>query len=200
MPPEGFCDHSPIGGPSEENFWCTTDMGLTQADTTAITDAWAQTIDLVRQTLIGAGAWAWAFFSHWSPPDAGAGAAACAAQMREICTAGADWPYYGAGVQVQWTLNAPPYNSTHARTAPLPSAARDIAFFLAVRGPYWWLGYGWVGCSVPYDFPDALRVDYGTPLGFCEETGAGTGVFTRPWTKATATVDCNTGSATTTML
>ena len=29
-PKEGFCDHSPIGGATEEDFYCTADMGLTQ--------------------------------------------------------------------------------------------------------------------------------------------------------------------------
>ena len=92
---------------------------------------------------------------------------------------------------MEWTLNDPPYNSTFARTSPLPKVASDIGFFLTVRGPYWWLGYAWVGCSVPYDFPPALSVDYGVPLGTCAETGTGTGVFERKWSKATSTVDCN---------
>ena len=68
QPPEGFCDHSPIGGPSEENYFCTADMGLVQADTTAITAGWAETMGIVQQALSGAGAWSWAFFSSWAPP------------------------------------------------------------------------------------------------------------------------------------
>ena len=69
MPPEGFCDHSQIGGPSEENFYCTADMGLTQADTTAISDGWMETMDIVRQVVIGAGSWGWAFFESLSMPS-----------------------------------------------------------------------------------------------------------------------------------
>jgi hypothetical protein len=30
QPKEGFCDHSPIGGATEEDLYCTADMGLTQ--------------------------------------------------------------------------------------------------------------------------------------------------------------------------
>ncbi len=38
----------------------------------------------------------------------------------------------------------------------------------------------WTGCGgSQYAFPDALKADYGTPLSTCEETGLGTGVFTR---------------------
>ena len=110
------------------------------------------------------------------------------------------------------------------RTAPLPHVDSDLAFFLTVRGPYWWIGYGegrwvgtgavcvsrpastshpashtppapprpgWVGCSVPYDYPAALQTDVGLPLGTCSETAPGSGVFTRAWTKATSKVDCN---------
>ena len=149
-------------------------------------------MNLVEQVLIGAGAWSWAFFSHFSPPTT---PSSCLAQMRAACSAGTDWELYAAGTMMQWTLNAPPYNSSFARTSPLPSPDRDIGFFLTVRGPHWWLGYGWVGCSVPYDFPDALRADVGVPLGTCAETGAGSGVFKRPWSKATSTVDCNSNTA-----
>ena len=41
-------------------------------------------------------------------------------------------------------------------------------------------------------FPDALAGDYGTPVGICEETAAGSGIFRREWTKATVELDCNT--------
>jgi len=50
----------------------------------------------------------------------------------------------------------------------------DLGVFLAVRGPYSWLGYGWMGCGcgwehngkMPCDIyqrPAALDLDYGTP-------------------------------------
>jgi hypothetical protein len=43
-----------------------------------------------------------------------------------------------------------------------------------------------------------LDVDYGTPLGRCQANTNGT-IFTREWTKATVTFDCNTWSAEITM-
>jgi len=160
-------------------------MGLVQEDTTALTDAWKQTMDLVQQVLIGAGSWAWAFFSDWSPPQS---SAQCLSEMRAICTAGEQWSMYDRATFVQWTLNN---SSAPHKTSPLPQPDLDLAFFLTVRGPYFWLGYGWVGCSVPYDYPASLAVDYGSPTGTCSETAAGSGIFTRAWTKATSTVNCN---------
>ena len=32
-----------------------------------------------------------------------------------------------------------------------------------------------------YTFPDALKVDYGEPLGLCNETGVQTGRYVREW-------------------
>lgn len=47
----------------------------------------------------------------------------------------------------------------------------------------------------PFPRPPALDDDYGEPLTateFCSETAPGTGVFTRRYTKATVSMDCNT--------
>jgi hypothetical protein len=52
---------------------------------------------------------------------------------------------------------------------------------------------------VSYDFPDALSVDYGEPVGTCAETAPNSNVFQRSWTKATARVDCNAMEGSVTM-
>jgi hypothetical protein len=36
-----------------------------------------------------------------------------------------------------------------------------------------------------------MDADYGVPLSHCVETARGSGVFTREWSKATTTIDCN---------
>lgn len=57
----------------------------------------------------------------------------------------------------------------------------DLGIFLAVRGNYSWLGYGWMGCGcgwehngkMPCDIyqrPAQLDLDYGTPTELCTET------------------------------
>ena len=40
----------------------------------------------------------------------------------------------------------------------LPDLAQDLASFLLVRGPYAWLGHGWVGCDREYHFPPEFTV------------------------------------------
>ena len=78
------------------------------------------------------------------------------------------------------------------------SNATDLtAEFLLARGPFAWLGYGWIGCTNGDEArprPTAWDVDYGAPDGPCTETHANvSNVFTRSWSKATVTWDCNTG-------
>ena len=69
------------------------------------------------------------------------------------------------------------------------------------RGPFAWLGHNWMGCLAdeftPQLRPAELDVDYGVPLeDFCTETAAGSGVFTRSWSKVDVSLDCATFTAT----
>jgi len=62
--------------------------------------------------------------------------------------------------------------------------------------------YSWISCigdlgrggpgepPLNYTFPDALKADYGTPEGHCEETAPGSGKFKREYSKATVELDC----------
>jgi len=185
-PKEGYCDHAPFGGPTEEDYHCFEDIGLTQDVTTAVTDNWALTIDAVKAAVTAAGGWAWQYFTNYYTP----GNSSCAAQLRSLCEAGESSPIYNVALLHQYTKNP------NGSPVPLPAFNEDLATFLLVRGPYAWLGYSWVGCDIDYDFPDALKVDYGTPLGTCSETGPNSGVFTRAFTKAVAQMDCNTWTGT----
>jgi len=182
--PEGFCDHSPIGGATEEDYYCTADMGLTQADTTALTDAWRETMTAVQAAILSRGAFAWAYFKQVSLPGPEAGPAACAAWFR------------GTGASLrEYAYVHQYYNATQR---PMPAVQQDIAAFLVLRGPYGWIGTGWIGCVESYEFPAALELDYGVPLtaGFNETQP---GVFSREWTKASASFDCNAWQGTVTM-
>eukprot|EP01045_Picozoa_sp_COSAG04_P034016 COSAG04_NODE_7272_length_1156_cov_1.122044_2_plen_263_part_01 len=74
---------------------------------------------------------------------------------------------------------------------------------LLVRGPWAWIGYtwsqcwGWMGHEGNYFLrPDEFDLDVGHPLELCHETAPGSGVWTRQWSRATATVDCRTMNAT----
>jgi len=81
----------------------------------------------------------------------------------------------------------------------LTSPVQDIANFLLVRGPYAYLGHGWLGCSRDYEVPDLLNADFGEPTELCSETAPNSGVFTRAWTKADVEMDCNTWTPTITL-
>jgi hypothetical protein len=79
----------------------------------------------------------------------------------------------------------------------------DIASFLLIRGPYAWIGYAWSQCwgwnghkGNYFLRPNEFDYDVGAPLGLCHETDPGSSVWTREWSKATATVDCKTMNAT----
>jgi len=191
MPKEGFCDHSSIGGASEEDLYCTEDMGLTQEQTTSITDEWRLTMQQLAIAIQAKGGFGWYMFSDSSAPSNSTGT--CSQYFRnEIQN---NYPLSKQALLFQWT-NSSAY--------PLPNVNIDVASFMLIRGDYSWLGYAWLGCtsnSVPghgsarYTSPTELpilQVDYGTPTGMLIETSSGSGIFTRDWTKATVQLDCNT--------
>ena len=90
------------------------------------------------------------------------------------------------------------------------------ASFLLARGDYAWLGTGYIGCGISgrsppfcgdwnnrsqpqpqcpdieYLRPAGLDVDYGVPSGLCKEEPREAGVFTRQFSRASVTLDCNT--------
>jgi hypothetical protein len=47
-----------------------------------------------------------------------------------------------------------------------------------------------------WQVPEQIHWDYGVPNGLCKETAPNSGVFTRDWTKATVSLDCNTWTPT----
>lgn len=185
-PKEGFCDHSQFGGATEEDLHCANDSGLTQADTTAITDAWRVTMQAVQDAVINGGGWAWQYFYQSGTP----GRQQCATQLRHLCSQGNASDLYTNALQYSFSRNS------NGSPVPLPSFMQDLATFLLVRGPYAWIGYGWVGCNVEYEFPDELKRDYGVPLGTCQETAANSGVFVRKYSKALVEMDCNSWTGT----
>lgn len=68
----------------------------------------------------------------------------------------------------------------------------SIASFLIVRPAYAWIGYG-AGYYQP-KWNDAFLWDVGVPVSECRN-GSTPGTFERDWTYGTATMDCNTYSA-----
>lgn len=71
------------------------------------------------------------------------------------------------------------------------NANQSVAAFLITRPPYAYLGYGWE--SDDKQWSDLFYLQAGVPQGLCAEAPAG--VFSRVWSEGTATLDCNTYTA-----
>jgi hypothetical protein len=186
-PPQGYCSADAIGGASEVYPNCTLDMGLTQADTTALKENYTATLTRLFRKLHDAKKFAWQMFYETT-----------AAPSPEDCI---------EKFQTQCVDNSPIHASAWMATfsdrikRPLTQPLKDLAAFLLLRGDYAWLGYAWIGCSNDEEFyerPRELDVDYGAPVDdHCFEVLPG--IFRRQWTKATITFDCNAYEADITM-
>jgi hypothetical protein len=161
------CASSPIGGPTEENANCVVDMGLTQDDTTAIYNGWKETMIAAAYALVKAGGFSWAFTTEIGMVKKGA---VCRSFFNENAS------------QL--------YNVPLIVTVSTPTALDELAFFLTIRGPYAWIGFGWRGCEPPPPLPQNLTVEFGEPQGNFTFDGE---IATREWTLATATFNCTTG-------
>jgi hypothetical protein len=147
--------------------------------------------------------------------------------MKEVYAAvqshgGWAWPMFGGGEIHRETCAADLRSACKQENGPIaymfekgdngPSNLTqpqvDVANFLLVRGPYAWLGTGWVGCAPStgpegsglnqtYVRPTEVDVDYGSPLGLCKESAPS--VFSREYTRATVSMDCARWKATITM-
>jgi len=132
------------------------------------------TMNLVTEVVIAAGGFTWSAMAATSLPPAADGVAAC------------DTWFANARALQKCAYMHQVFNATQR---PLPAVNEDLAAFLIARGPYAWLGYGWIGCIESYEFPDEWTYDYGTPLTTYFNMTAPS-VYSREYTKATATFDC----------
>ena len=197
MPKAGFCDtcapgSDPAkcpGGPTEEEVHCVIDMGLSAEDVKDITAGWKLTMAGAQAAIVKGGGFNWQLFHGATGPTKGMEASKCASLVRSLCGD----KVYDAALQFQFAKPVPDFNL-------------DLATFLLVRGPYAWLGYSWDGCTsgsagpgqgkmpyLRYGLPSSTQVDYGVPNGRCTEAAPDSGVFTRAWSKAAVTVNCNDG-------
>jgi hypothetical protein len=176
-------------------------MGLLQADTIAIKAEYDQTIAEVRARIVEAEGFNWQMFVVTT--DLPLNSAACMAYFATQCNPAESsnnrralqpWVY-------QWT---DPRSGSN-----LPHVQEDLAIFLLARGDYAWIGYSWIGCTSGnstasaeqmYYRPPEVEVDYGTPVddAVCSELstgetgGGGSGIFSREYTHARVSFDCNT--------
>lgn len=184
QPPWGYCDHAPTGGPSEIQFQCIADMSLSQSDVNALYSGWSYSYSTILDAMDDAGAFAYQSFSFVSTP----GPANIAGVLRSACSAGNTSSLYNA--PLMHILTTPPECCPPNGNTTLLQFDQDVAFFMLVRGPTAWIGYGWEWCAETYEMPPALFLDYGDPLGTCSETSHG--VFVRYFAHGIATFDTNT--------
>lgn len=126
--------------------------------------------------LITNGKYTWAAFSQQDSLAPGVPQFGCANFMAAKC--GAQWQTDAT------TVSTFTFDANH----PIQSTAG----FLILRGPYSWLGNGWLRGDVQWD--PVFLAQVGEPVGSCVQTSSG--VFTRQWTYGTTTLNCNTWSAT----
>ena len=199
-----------VGGFYVDDFWSSAganemdgnhikDMGLSVADVADLTAAFMWASALVYAETLKRGKFIWdQMLTHdpYAPlngdcPQPWVKQASCAADLRGLCTSTAE-------PQTRTLLYGfSPGSCTGTDPNHLAMVDQDVANFLLVRGPYAYLGLGWLGCGGTAEYPaKQFNADYGDALGICSETAPGSGVFTREFTKSTVQMDCATWTPT----
>jgi hypothetical protein len=180
----------------------TEDTGLTAADQAMIAASYTKNMAAVYDEVLARGMFSWQqMWNGQSSPDDKNGCctrplvekgATCAPTLRRLCAA--DSPSQKRLMQYSFSPGG-----CQGDPSALQFPLQDIANFMLIRGDYAYLGHGWLGCSRTYEVPKEINFDYGVPTELCHETAPNSGVFTRDWTKATISLDCNTWTPTITM-
>jgi hypothetical protein len=213
----------PTCGPTEMDPYAVIDMGLQPAEVSAIKLGWQRTMLAAQQKMLSMKAYTWQLLNCPSAPNLThtCQQAPETAPGRDRCN-----PATGSTEHTPPTANCTQWMRRHCGPADdlrrssfhrlalffgftryahhgdldpaghFPALFQDLATFLCVRGPYAWLGTGWVGCGKAgmYTRPAALDVDYGHPVGDCEEVGDE--IFARQYSKANVLIDCRNFTAT----
>ena len=93
---------------------------------------------------------------------------------------------------MRWHCSTPAW-AVYGLQVEMEAVNVSVATFLIARPPHAWLGWGWVGPSLP-DWVQVFDLDVGEPLGQCVEEAVG--VFTRYYSKGSATLNCSSYTAT----
>ncbi len=175
------------------------DMGLTPAEQDRIAASYEANMKIIYAEMLERGMMSWQqMWNGEDDPQAKTGCctnpiivkgSTCAPKLRKLCAA-------NSSAQTRFMHYAFSPGGCGHDPSKLADPIADIANFLLIRGPFGYLGHGWLGCSQTYEVPEQLNWDYGEPLGLCHETAEGSGVFVRKWSKATIAMDCNTWSPT----
>jgi hypothetical protein len=186
--------------PSEIDSHSIEDMGLSAAEAGAVRAAYGVTLSKLRayisaqnKSLPGGRPMAYGgdMMSTHSAPS-------CKAKLASMCGA---IPRPGEWYAVNFGWVPPPRYGVKAVNSEL-----DVAYFLLTRAPFAWIAGGpMLGWRMSHWFaenktrrinfrhdlrPPEFNADYGEPMDNCTQTAPG--VFTRMWSKANVSVNCNT--------
>jgi hypothetical protein len=179
-------------GPTEYEGHAVADMGLSKDTLQQMSDAYWAYMAQVYDAVLARGKFSWQ--QLWTGQDTGICTTCpeplvkketCATDLRTLCRA--DSP-----AQTRAMMYAFAPGGCVGDPKNLTTPTEDLANFLLVRGKYAWLGHGWLGCSLEYEFPPLLNADFGEPTGLCQETKPNSNIFVREWTRASIQMDCNT--------
>ena len=187
-------------GPSEIESHSVDDMGLTSNDTKNMHKAYETAMGRLlayiasRNKFLAGGRNRGYFGDSMSIHNA----STCASKMTAMCAAA---PTFGQWYVVNYEYIDPPDYGVRPTNAVL-----DVAYFLSTRAPFAWIAGGhmlgwhmshWWAANKTRRInfrtdlrPSEFNDDYGVPTGNCTQLEQG--VFTRRWSKANVTVNCNT--------
>lgn len=195
--------NDPVQGPTEIDRYSQMDMGLTDQDIADLTVQWNITMGYVQKALLMHSAYTWSLIpgqnnaNAW-PTFLSSDAPKCMAACRRACKVDS--------MEQQYPML---FGFTITNSTVLSQLQQDLSYFLLVRGPYAYAGWGVWGMTWPFQsdpnnhgalpptaddvpLPAVFDIDYGTPQEVCYETEINSGIFRRRWSRAIVELDCNT--------
>jgi hypothetical protein len=201
-------DYMKLSGPSETEGHFIEDTGSTAQEMRDHVAAYLANMRRLEQQLVNNGGFWQGLVDHGEGRGMGRGP-----QIRPV---GKDC-YKDCGnktpaqcistLREEWCVAEPvPWKSPTSYLMRPPSAdvanvsgTQATAQFLLTRGAFAWIGFFDWQTLANWPRPAEWDTDFGMPDGPCAETGNGTGVFARSWSKATVTWDCHTAKGGITM-
>lgn len=141
------------------------DMGLTTDDLIQLTKDYEINMAALRTAVLNMGKFAWQMLWTGGPDDNIGGTGlnplvqqnGCAATLRRLCNATSP---------AQTRAMAFGLSTNNRDPSQLTDLKQDLANFLLIRGPYSWLGHGWLGKNLSTDFRILLLLSFVLPVKY----------------------------------
>jgi len=182
--------NDPVQGPSEVEPHFMLDAGLNDLDVLDLTQQYLAAVTLFEQVTLLKKKLTFDLFANQYNANAMPylnNRSICSSFVRPSCSS--QNPFISTALLYGIGFNA-------SNPFEFPSLLQDIATFLLIRGSHAYIGYGEWGMGWPPTLkrPKLMDTNYGVPIDpFCREISPN--VFTRKWSRATITLDCNIWNA-----